>query len=54
MPTYKIPLTVSVECEDEELDNLVDAILRDISNFGAVVDIYAGVVEEYANAPTTN
>lgn len=47
MTTYKIPLTISVECEEESVDNLVDAILRDISNFGAVVDIYAGVIEEH-------
>ena len=46
MPAYKIPLTVSVECEDEELDSLLDEILRDLSNFGAVTHILAGVAEE--------
>ena len=47
MPTYKIILNVSVKCEEEEIDELVESIVQDIAEFGAVTDIYEGFIEEH-------
>lgn len=46
MPIYKIPLTIVVECAEEEIDELVESIVNDIIDFGAVEAVYEDIVVE--------
>ena len=46
MATYKIPLTIVVECDEEEIDELVHSIVYDIHEFGAVEAVYEDIVVE--------
>lgn len=46
MPTYKIPLTVMVECAENRIDTFVEYILEDIRMYSSVVNIHIGIIEE--------